>query len=110
MFSRDEFKSYVNSNLSNRINVAKKSLVKQIISDTDILVPYDTGKLASDIDYIENNNGIRYTAEYAPFVLDMPAGTNFNRESHTQATSNWTGISYSENKEKWYKKFESEVK
>lgn len=109
MFSRDEFNSYVKDNLNNRINVAKQNLVKRIISDTDMLVPYKTGKLASEIDYLENNNGIRYTAEYAPYVLDMPLSTNFTREKHPEATSNWTGVSYQSNRKDWYEYFKSEV-
>lgn len=109
MFSRDEFNSYVKGNLNNRIHIAKKNLVKRIASDTDRLVPYKTGRLASEIDYLEDATGIRYTAEYAPYVLGLPASTNFSREKHPEATANWTGVSYQSNVEDWYSYFKSEV-
>lgn len=108
--TRAEYRSYVLGNVNNRVSKAKQKLVKDIVADTDNLVPYKTGNLASDIDILPQGNGIRYSAEYAPFVVDMPAGTNFNKKVHPNATSNWNSKSYDKNVEKWIRMFKEEVK
>lgn len=109
MYVKGNIKAYIKGNLNLRVDSAKKSMCDSMISDTAHLVPYKTGNLSEDVDIIKNNNGIRYSAEYAPFVVGMPSSTNFNRSVHADATSHWNTKSADENAEKWYNEFKKEI-
>ena len=109
MFSKSSYSLYVKANISKRVLGAKKKLCNRILADTDEFVPYKSGKLASDVDYLEDYNGIRYSASYAPFVLDMPDSNNFTKETHANAAGDWTGKSLRKNSKDWYEMFKKEI-
>lgn len=92
-----------------RIEKARENLCKEIISDTDSFVPYDTGYLASSATILNDGKNIAYTADYAEYVNNMPETNNFNRSVHTNATSNWFEASLALNRDKWLQNFKTGV-
>ena len=100
-----------------RVDKARKSLCEEIIHDTENFVPYDTenfvpydtGKLSSSATILDNGKQIAYTADYAEYVNEMPESNNFDRSSHTQATSHWLDASIALNRDKWLNNFKERI-
>ena len=95
--------------VNKRVDKARKLLCEEVIHDTENFVPYDTGKLSSSATILDNGKKIAYTADYAEYVNNMPESNNFNRSSHTQATSHWLDASIALNRDKWLSNFKERI-
>lgn len=99
----------INKSTDKRVISARRALANEIIKDTEDFVPYDTGALSSSATVLNDGKTIAYTADHAEYVNNMPESYNFNRSTHTQATSNWVDASMTLNRDKWLSNFKKRV-
>lgn len=106
---RDALSVVINKSTDNRIISARRALANEIIKDTENFVPYDTGALSSSATVLNDGETIAYTADYAEYVNNMPESYNFDRSTHSQATSHWVDASVTLNRDKWLSNFKKRV-
>lgn len=99
----------MNKSTNKRVTSARRALANEIIKDTENFVPYDTGALSSSATVLNDGKAIAYTADYAEYVYNMPESYNFDRSTHTQATSKWVDASMTLNRDKWLSNFKKRV-
>lgn len=89
------------SGISDRLTNAAKSTLYEMKDDIAPYVPYDTGKLDSSCKVDEENLCVSWDTEYAGYVYDMPKSNNFNRNTHSLATSEWCEEARQAYENKW---------
>lgn len=99
----------ISKSTDKRVISARRALANEIIKDTEDFVPYDTGALSSSAKVLNDGKTIAYTADYAEYVNNMPESYNFDRSTHTQATSNWFDACVTLNRDKWLSNFKKRV-
>lgn len=92
---------------------AKGTVIKQMIVDTDPLVPFKTGKLAHNVKPLPGNIGYVYSQPYASFAFDpiAPSGSykNYTKTVHPEAMGNSAYMNAERNGDKYAKLYADEV-
>lgn len=87
--------------LNSRTEYAKSQLLKQILADSNELVPFRTGKLRRSGVVVPD--GVEWTVDYAQEVYRSTS-------PHKVGTREWFEYAKQANLKKWIKQFENDLK
>lgn len=87
---------------------AKEHIIFDMLEDIEQFIPYDTGALnQSVLDASDYPNKLVWESPYAEFVYNMnPDTTNWTRDTHPLATSNWVEVAKKQYTDDWNAKFD----
>lgn len=85
--------------------IARSRVLEEMIKDTDVYVPYSTGKTSQSVTRFPGNNGFEYTTDYAKYAFNPidPSGKPkvYNTEHHEKAQGNPIQASTEANRDRW---------
>lgn len=87
--------------LNTSIESASLSTLDTMVEDIRPFVPYNTGELDASVVVDESSMCVVWDADYAQYVYDLPKNSNFNREVHPNATSDWVNEARQAYESKW---------
>lgn len=103
----DLIASEVEQAMERNRETAFHNLVETIERETDKLVPYRTGNLASSV--AETPTGFKYSANYASFAFDPTSKSgkpkNYIKSVHPFAQGNPVEKSYNDNSKAWAEQY-----
>lgn len=75
--------------LEDKLNKAVDTSLNELEEFFEPYVPYDTGELSESYEVDEDTNSAYWYADHAKYVYTMPKSNNFNKDTHSLATSYW---------------------
>ena len=91
--------------LNTSMESASLSTLDNMLEDIRPYVPYNTGELDSSAVIDESSMNIVWDTDYAKYVYDLPKDSNFNRDVHPNATSDWVNEARQAYEDKWIDDF-----
>lgn len=91
--------------LNTSVESASLSTLDAMVEDIRPYVPYNTGELDSSVVVDEESMCIVWDADYAQYAYDLPKDSNFNRDVHPNATSDWVNEARQSYEDKWIEDF-----
>lgn len=93
------------NNLQTTLEDAGYETLEKMLQDIEPYVPYKTGELNDSAIIDESSMDIVWDADYAEYVYDLPKDSNFNKEVHPLATSDWVNEAMQSYESKWVEDF-----
>lgn len=104
-------KDKVNETIEKNKQDAYNNLVRNIKSDTDKFVPYDTGDLSKSLE--DTPKGYKYSSEYASYAFNPISKSgktkNYTKTVHIQAQGNPVDVSEREYASKWAEQYSKDL-
>lgn len=91
--------------LNTSMESASLSTLDNMVEDIRPYVPYNTGELDSSVVVDESSMCIVWDADYAQYAYDLPKDSNFKRDVHPDATSDWVNEARQSYEDKWIEDF-----
>ena len=91
--------------LNTSMESASLSTLDNMVEDIRPYVPYKTGELDSSVVVDESSMCIVWDTDYAGYVYNLPIDSNFNRDVHPNATSDWVNEARQSYEDKWIEDF-----